>query len=86
MEIQAACERKLTQALSNTEKKQLADLLKKMLQEDDIMLQTNNIKLIKRYFDEVWNNGDWMCLMKLLLQIILITILECPILFLGRMV
>lgn len=35
MEVQAACERKLTQTLSNTEKRQLADLLKKMLQEDD---------------------------------------------------
>lgn len=35
MEIQAACERKLTQALSANEKKQLADLLKKMQQEDD---------------------------------------------------
>ena len=22
------------------------------------MLQANHIKLIKRYFDEVWNNGD----------------------------
>jgi steroid delta-isomerase-like uncharacterized protein len=22
-----------------------------------VMLKTNNIKLIKRYFDEVWNNG-----------------------------
>ena len=30
MEIQAACERKLTQALLVNEKKQLADLLKKM--------------------------------------------------------
>ncbi len=34
MEVQAACERKLTQALSTTEKKQLSELLKKMLQED----------------------------------------------------
>lgn len=36
MEIQAACERKLTQALSDSEKQQLADLLKKMQHEDDI--------------------------------------------------
>jgi DNA-binding MarR family transcriptional regulator len=36
MEVQAACERKLTQTLSNTEKRQLADLLKKMLQEEDV--------------------------------------------------
>jgi len=34
MEIQATCERKLTQALSNTEKQQLAGLLKKMLPEE----------------------------------------------------
>ena len=35
MEVQAACERKLTQTLSNTEKRQLADLLKKMVQDED---------------------------------------------------
>lgn len=34
MEVQATCERKLTQTLSNTEKQQLAELLKKMLPED----------------------------------------------------
>ena len=36
MGVQAACERKLTQALSDSEKQQLADLLKKMEHEDDI--------------------------------------------------
>jgi DNA-binding MarR family transcriptional regulator len=34
MEVQAACERKLTQTLSNAEKLQLAELLRKMLPED----------------------------------------------------
>ncbi len=34
MEIQAACERKLTQTLSDAEKLQLAELLRKMLPED----------------------------------------------------
>lgn len=34
MEVQAACERKLTQQLTIAEKKQLAHLLKKMQQED----------------------------------------------------
>jgi DNA-binding MarR family transcriptional regulator len=36
MEVQAACERKLTQALTATEKQQLSKLLKKMGQEDDV--------------------------------------------------
>lgn len=34
MVIQATCERRLTQTLSNVEKKQLSDLLKKMQQEE----------------------------------------------------
>lgn len=39
MEIQAACERKLTQTLSDIEKHQLSELLKKMLQEERIHVE-----------------------------------------------
>lgn len=40
MEAQAACERKLTQVLSDVEKQHLSDLLKKMLQQEDYIYVT----------------------------------------------